>query len=182
MHAVFPLAQLGYGTGRYHRVSHGHDQAGAKYKEDAMRSAKQTKRQTDEEKLLSQTKVFVNVAVAWGLIGSSLVFFLQPEHGLAFNLRWYSGLWACSGINLFALSKTVSKVLLLMSDNVGQQRAQILIQVFFWASLKLGFLTLLGSLIWHSQSVPGMTLLLGLSTLVVVPIVGSYLWSRKDYA
>lgn len=98
------------------------------------------------------------------------------------ELFWFLALFFGSVVNLFALSKAVGKVIEWMQYSGQNRSSGLLVEILFWGTLKFGCLILLGSLIWRSRSVPGMTLVLGLSTLVVVPLFGGYLWSRTDYA
>ena len=98
------------------------------------------------------------------------------------ELLWFLALFLGSVVNLFALSKAVGKVIEWMQYSGQNRSSGLLVEILFWGTLKFGCLILLGSLIWRSRSVPGMTLVLGLSTLVVVPLFGGYLWSRTDYA
>ena len=125
---------------------------------------------------------FVWVALFSGVVGVCANGYLVDSSGRKEAVLWFLTLWGVSCLNLAALTQAGLKVLGWMRDTGQKHSPALMVQVFFWGTIKFVCLILLGSLIWRSRSVPGMTLVLGLSTLVVVPLFGGYLWSRTDYA
>ena len=128
---------------------------------------------------------FVLVAAVVGVLGAGASVALSSrssEGSGAQALTAFLILWAASCLNLGVLGKAGLKVMEWMRHSGQNHSPELMIQVFFWGLMKFGCLILLGSLIWRSRSVPGMTLVLGLSTLVLVPLFGGYLWSRTEYA
>jgi hypothetical protein len=120
----------------------------------------------------SHLKPFVWIAALAGILGG-IISWSQGQSGPFFLL------WAISCLNLAALGKFVFEFLKWVRDT-GQINSPVRgTKVYIWAAIKFGCLILLGSLIWQSRTVPGMTLLLGMAPMVVVPIIGGYLWSRK---
>lgn len=114
------------------------------------------------------------------------VFFLLA--GVAFHAATYSSestlrfilFWSLCMMNLFFLAKAVASVLNMMTDNDPTQRPMGLISTFFWGSLKLIGLGLLGFLIFQYRDASMAPVLSGVATLVIVPLVGGMLWSQLE--
>lgn len=93
---------------------------------------------------------------------------------------WFSVVWIVCLFDFFAIFKTIACVLALMSDTQADKKAVLLFQTVFWGLMKLSCLGLLGGLLMMSQrfEIPQKSLLMGLATLMVVPLFGGFWWSR----
>ena len=114
---------------------------------------------------------FIAAAVVWFAISIFWIgispWSIWREFGK--NVVVFLGLWGVSLVNLLSLAKTGSGLGSEMSENK---------KTVFWGALKffsLGFLVVLIYL-GKSKSLP-ITLILGVSTSLVVPMVGATIWS-----
>ena len=87
-------------------------------------------------------------------------------------------LWAICNLDLLVLKNLVSNVLNLISLTDGN-RLRVSIRALFWGVLKLICLGLFIIVLLKGHKIPTQGLLLGVSTLVVIPLVGGFLWSQR---
>ena len=113
-------------------------------------------------------KPFVVTAGVWWALGTATTL------GAGEGFLWFQGLWVLCVLNLVSLAKTVAAVMLLMSHQGAQKLA-------WWGSTKFFCLGILAWTIWQAtrSGASMLPVLLGLSTLVIVPIVGG-LWSQRE--
>lgn len=127
--------------------------------------------------------LFMMVALGWGVLGALMVYFLSS--GDWSSLRYFGIFWLLSAINLAALTQTLSAVfeLLAMQEGSGsassEKKAAITVQAFVWGTLKLACLGIFGLVLYRSSNAPLVSLLLGTGTLVVVSLVGGWIWSQR---
>jgi len=122
---------------------------------------------------------FLWVGLIWGLIG--LFTSLQSENSPFHVMMWTLGLWFLCMLDLAAIAKTIAIVFILVSPQDLANKPAMIVQVIFWATLKFGCLGLLGFLFWSfGKELPNMALLMGLGTLLVVPLLGGFWWSHKE--
>jgi hypothetical protein len=95
-------------------------------------------------------------------------------------LPWLLGFWVLCVLDLFAIAETVEAVVRLQALKEGQDKLALVTRAFFWGFVKLACLGFLGLAVWVGRGVPNITLIFGLGTLVVVPLVGGLLWSQKE--
>jgi hypothetical protein len=125
---------------------------------------------------------FLATAFAWLGLGAIGLFFWEPEAASRpAAWSWMVGFWGFCVADLYALARTVFAVLAVAAEESAEARAKLSIQALFWGILKLGCLGLFTLvLIRHGTGIPAKGLLLGLGTLIVVPIVGGYWWSQRS--
>lgn len=89
------------------------------------------------------------------------------------NLLILSGIWMLCLLNLLSLVKTIA--------GLGNARVSGL-QTAFWGAVKFFSLGFLVAMIYlsKSKSMP-ITLVLGISTCLVVPVVGGTIWNTKEF-
>ena len=87
-------------------------------------------------------------------------------------------LWFLSILDLAVLSK-LGLVLFSLVNAEGARRSALTIQAFFWGAFKIICLGLFVITLLKGQKIPVSGLSLGMGTLVVVPLLGGFLWSRK---
>jgi len=120
-------------------------------------------------------KPFVWAALIWGVVASGWVILGSTEVGRA--LGWMLGLWAICLFDLVALAKMFDAVLSLAARGV---QTNWIVQAFFWATAKLACIAVLIAVLIAGKDAPQLGLILGSSTLVVVPLVGGLWWSRTQ--
>lgn len=103
-------------------------------------------------------------------------------------VRMFSILWAMSSMNLFSLSRLIRLLFDWNQAETADQRSVLVLPTFFWGSFKFAFLGLIGAMLYvfgkQSQGNPVAEtgILLGVSTLAIVPLIGGLSWSIRQRA
>jgi hypothetical protein len=121
---------------------------------------------------------FLWTGLIW--IAISLAVIVLTDKPVVECLRWFLLLWALCMFDLLALSKTAGFASLLLTDATADRKAPLTFQAFFWGGAKLACLALLGMVLWLGRNAPSTGLILGISTLLVVPLAGGLWWSQKE--
>lgn len=120
---------------------------------------------------------FAWVALVWAAVGTGILAF-RPG-ALTETMPPFLGLFALCLLDVVALAKAIETALRLATIT-REKRGAALIQTFFWGTLKLVcvgiFILVLSKGVQFSLD----SQILGLGTMVVVPLVGGYFWSRRD--
>lgn len=123
---------------------------------------------------------FLWVALCWAAlgVGVSAITDSGGEHGLAW-LWGFGILWVLSLLDFYLIGKVVASLLSLVAENHSVNRSALVFRTILWGFAKLNVFALFALVFVFGDSIPGTPLLLGTSTLVVVPIVGGLWWSAK---
>ena len=115
--------------------------------------------------------IFFGAGAAWLVVGTvtSLV--------VGAGLPWFLGIWVLSMADLAALGKMV-QVVISASQAAPENRKAHVIRAFTWGVVKLACFGLLIAVLVNAKVIPAVALLMGLATLVMVPLVGGFVWSR----
>ena len=128
-------------------------------------------------------KPFVLSALVWAVAGFAACKYLSEDAVvLQRNLIWLFGLWALCLLDLAALAKTVNGMLAIAAGGSGpaaENRGAYVIHTFSWGLIKLVCLGIFALVMIKARPIPTAGLLLGMGTLVVVPLVGGFFWSQK---
>lgn len=134
---------------------------------------------------LSTLRPFLYAALVWALCVATGAYFLEPTHPVRAVL-WALGLWALCIFDLFALAKVVRGALRLAAgqNEAGtadpvELRTALGLNTAFWGLIKLSCLGLFMGVLLKGVEIPTGSLLLGLSTLVVIPLLGGLIWSQR---
>jgi len=81
--------------------------------------------------------------------------------------------------------KSVATLQKVVSQTLGNQKTKALVGLFFWGTLKVLCLGLIGWALWKgnpqlSKQLAQRAGLLGASTMVAVPLIGGLWWSKWD--
>ncbi len=115
---------------------------------------------------------FLKVGLFWLVFGSVLSFFLAKDHAHPWvSVRWMVYLWLLVVMDLVALASFVSGMFDWKAGSKKNQ-ASLIIRTSSWGVIKLACLGLLGTVLYSARNIPPVPLLLGLSTMVVIPIFG----------
>jgi len=128
-----------------------------------------------------QEKIFQPFGIAaliWLAVGVASCSYFSEAAETHKNLVWFLGLWALCLCDLIVLAKTVQGLFAFAAGAVENRPAQI-IQTFSWGFLKLVCLGIFTFVMIRGRPFPMLGLLIGLGTLVVVPLLGGILWSSK---
>ena len=117
------------------------------------------------------TAIFFGTGAAWLVAGS------VASVGVGAGLPWFLGIWVLSMADLAALAKVV-QVLIAASQAATENRKSHVIRAFTWGVVKLACFGLLIAVLVNAKAIPAVALLMGLATLVAVPLAGGFVWSR----
>ena len=120
---------------------------------------------------------FLWAVVSWGILGAGFLSFVSADRSEA--LRTFGIYFGLAVIDLFFIVKTVAATLILMSDQGAKNRTAYAIQAFVFGGLKFLCLGMIGFCLWKFPSRTNGGVLFGLSALVVVPLLGGFLWSQQ---
>ena len=122
-------------------------------------------------------KPFVWAALVWGAAGSALVALLSPEPQRPGALVWWLAFYAFSVADLALLAGIVG---VLVGGPPSGSRSRGMARLLFLVSAKLAVLGAGVFLMIGNRGIPNASLLSGLGTLIVVPVLGGGLWSFTD--
>lgn len=125
----------------------------------------------------SLKSTFLMTAVVWLLFAHAVLVFRQ-ELSVS-NELWLIAFWLFCLFDLFTLSKTVAATMNLMSDQVHINSAHSG-GALFWGALKICCLGSIGVVLFFAKSVSISIVLLGMSTMLVVPLAVGFCWSKKE--
>jgi hypothetical protein len=122
---------------------------------------------------------FLIVALIWGVVSVGVCGYFGsqgPLNGLGLGLLF----WVFTLSNLIFLVKMIEVTMILMSDQLTEKRGFYQIQLLIWVNLKLISFGGLFFLIWKLKNQVILPALFGgVGTLITVPLIGGYWWSRK---
>ena len=124
----------------------------------------------DDEK--SELLPFLGASAIWAGLCVGALAWVQ---GMRAYLPSFLALWFICTLNFCVIFIFIRKVSVVLSGNKTPAR---LADAATWGAMKLISLFILIKMIWHFRGVPGMTLLLALLTVAVIPLVGGAVWVR----
>ncbi len=128
---------------------------------------------TNEAK--QQWKPFSLTALVWLVVGSGLAFWMgSGEVSWITLLGWFLTFWLLSSLDLLAIAALVSAM---GSWQDGVDRVRLGVRLAALAVLKMGLLGIFGAILFLNRGIPHSSLLVGLATLIVVPLFGGLAWS-----
>lgn len=114
---------------------------------------------------------FLLVGVIWLVLGIVIGF----QINVLLAVRWFVILWGLTVLDLLFLAKALLLVLKFVGGSNKQEL--LVIPIIFWAVLKFTFFCGLTIILLKVSGIPSFSLLMGLSTLVVIPLCGGMLWN-----
>jgi hypothetical protein len=112
--------------------------------------------------------------MGWFALGTAGIWALAPEGQGPLFLGWWSGFFLFSVADLGTLAGLVGA---LLTGPPEGDRARWMVRLGFLGVVKLGLLGVAAFLLTGNRGIPSSSLLSGLGTLIVVPLVGGGLWS-----
>ena len=121
---------------------------------------------------------FLWTGFAWGIVTvvSNSFGMVDPLHAIL----WSLALWALCMADFFGTAQMVRGMLAVRagsSTSGGSPSAQAL----GGGALKLACFGLLGVVVWAGKEAPLRALLMGLGTMIVVPLLGGVWWFKRDH-
>lgn len=123
-----------------------------------------------------QARPFLVTAVAWLLIAAVAEAWAGRSVVI---LGWFFYLYALALVDLYALARLFQYGIGVMIQSI-EKRPALIVRAFTWGAVKLACLGIFGLTLLHGDRIPVSALLMGLGTLVVVPLFGGLLWSRIE--
>ncbi len=120
---------------------------------------------------------FAIAASVWGIFGCAVAIFSGAP--VISSLGWMGGLWLLSLVDLVALAQAISAVVALGSDVRPEHKPALYTQAMTWGAIKLACLGGFAIVLIAGKGAPAAALLLGLGTMIVVPLAGGFFWSRE---
>lgn len=127
---------------------------------------------------------FAAAALIWVGVSAFLCLkFCPPHEPIKRALTWFAILGGICLLDLFALAQALAGLFDLMQDG-SSKPIFLIIRTSYWGGIKLvcviflGFLMVRGSSVAGSSGIPTVGLLTGVSTLVVVPLLGFLFWFK----
>jgi hypothetical protein len=117
------------------------------------------------------------VALAWLALG--LLFSFAFGHRELASLGWMFGIWALSVIDLAVLARLLAALGSCMTDESPSRKSAHVFQALFWAGAKVACLGFFLLVLMNARGAPTASLLSGMGTLLVVPLLGGYGWSQS---
>ncbi|MFZ9596660.1 MAG: hypothetical protein ACO3A2_11365 [Bdellovibrionia bacterium] len=122
---------------------------------------------------------FGGAAVSWLIFSEGLSFFLaQDPSERASVLGLNAVLWALSLLNLLVLGRLASLVFKVI-DSPPEFNAAYQVQIGVWGCFKLVCLGLFTIVLLKGSPIPLLSVFLGMSTWIVVPLAGGFFWSQR---
>jgi hypothetical protein len=123
--------------------------------------------------------LFGIVSFAWLFFGSLIILVLNNNYEkIVLNYRTFFGFWVLSIMDLVVLAKFLSTVAHYLNAK-ELTRAALGVQALIWGLFKILCLGLFVLVLLKGQEIPLHGLLLGMGTLVVVPLAGGFFWSQR---
>jgi hypothetical protein len=120
---------------------------------------------------------FYWAASGWLALSLAVASLSVPREDVPRAAAWVVILFVVAAADLVSIARLVSAVFDLMSATAENRGARI-IQASYWGILKLACLGIFTILVFKGQQVPVTSLLLGVGTMVCVPLIGGFLWSK----
>ena len=110
---------------------------------------------------------------AWAALGVALNF----GSGIS-GWGWFLAVWGACSVDFWVTAELLRRMLLTKGDE-GTETAPIAATVVLGIA-KVACLGLVGVVLWAGRNSPLRAILMGLSTLVVVPLLGGLWWYQKE--
>jgi hypothetical protein len=122
-------------------------------------------------------RTFIFATMAWAVLSLAITLFGTPHEEMNHALRWLVVLFGVSIADLYSIARLVGTVLELIVT-APEKRLPGLIQASYWGILKLACLGIFSVLVFKGHDIPVTALLTGVGTMVFVPLVGGFWWSK----
>lgn len=124
---------------------------------------------------------FLPGAVGWFVLSIICIIWMSDRTFLFDALRAFLVFWILGLFDLYALARAVKSVLIYMgSQDKDSNRSAYLVQILCWSLAKFACLGLVVLAIFSQREAPVEALVFGIATLLIVPLIGGYRWSRRE--
>jgi len=127
---------------------------------------------------LQEVAPFLVSATLWLAVGILVCAQAAEPQNIGYSIIWFVALWALGIVDLYALTRAIVATSAVMSA-AAENRGPTAVQALYWGILKLACIGIFGAILISVSGIPTSGLLLGLGTLVFVPVVGGFWWSQR---
>jgi hypothetical protein len=130
------------------------------------------------QKLQSRSLLpFLWTGISWGV--AAVIFVAASQQALS-PVLWVLGLWSLSMLDLLAIAQVIRAAMGWSTLSRPETKAAWAVQTAVWGAIKLACLGAFGFVLLSAREVPSSALLIGMGTLLVVPLGGGLWWSHKE--
>jgi DMSO reductase anchor subunit len=136
------------------------------------------------KEVLNWRKAMTMGAATWFLIGCSILFALTDESqsNKLSALIGFLIVWTVCYLDLLIMTYLLGSVFSWYEQVTEEGKIHQVFQIILFGTLKLGCLGLFIVILLPKKNIPQSALLLGMATLVLAPLSGGWIWSRKELA
>jgi hypothetical protein len=123
----------------------------------------------------------------WAFVGTILLILMGLSKTEPFftPLLWFYGLWGLGSLNLYFLMKTALSAFQATVNKSFQKNSPTGSKTLLWGMAKLSVFVLIGVSLFLArsfvaQSFSSLAVVLGISTMLIVPLLGGFWWAIKD--
>lgn len=121
-----------------------------------------------------QLKPFAWAGATWLVLGiAGIVVLTSPENRMA-SIGWFFLFWILGVADLATIAGLVYSMVTWQDTG---DKARIGIRIAVLAIAKVTLLLIFGAILFLRHGIPQSSLLVGLATLIVVPLLGGFAWS-----
>ncbi len=121
-----------------------------------------------------QLKPFLWAGVAWLGLGLAGIWALSAPESRASSIAWFTVFWI---LGMADLATIAALVFSMVTWQDSDDRARMGIRVAILGIAKITLLLIFGAILFLRHGIPQSSLLVGLATLIVVPLFGGLAWS-----
>ncbi len=132
---------------------------------------------SDQNPALSEAKPFAWVSLGWLGLALAVCWARSPQPAV---LGWLGLVWLLAVADLAITAGAIGALLRLTTVSEDNRMAAS-VQAFTWGAVKLACLGVFVVLLVNGTQIPVSSLLLGLGTMIVVPILGGLWWSQRIF-
>jgi len=121
-----------------------------------------------------QLRPFIGAGAIWLVLGLVGISVLSGPDARVPSLAWFFLFWLLGMADLATIAALVFSMVTWQDTG---DKARMGIRVLFLGMAKVGLLLIFGAILFLRHGIPQSSLLVGLATLIVVPILGGFAWS-----
>lgn len=117
---------------------------------------------------------FLWAGASWLILGAALVWFVSHPEGGAGSLGWFFLFWS---LGMADLSIIAGLVFSMVTWQDAHDKTRMGIRIAILGIAKVALLLIFGAILFLRHGIPQSSLLVGLATLIIVPLLGGFAWS-----